>query len=269
MQTLAPPSQLGLLVRDVYQSICNWQFWGYLGWNDVAKQYRRTFLGPVWITLNSAFFIVAFGLVGAQLFKLPLEEYLPYFCAGHILFSFLSLLINDGCQTFTSADAFLKQTAYPKFAFVLRVVCRNLILLGHNLVVVIVVLIWSDYYGPVNWFAFIVGLFTTAITAAFVVAILGAVSARFRDIPMVVGSVMQISFFVTPVMWNPSQLTERAQWLVHLNPLASFLEVLRRPLLGQVVPGQTWAAVLSLMGALFVVFVVLYLQVRRRIVYWL
>jgi lipopolysaccharide transport system permease protein len=150
-----------LLAYDVAQSLRNWQFWSYLGWNDIAKQYRRSFIGPVWITLNTAIFIVAFGLVGAQLFKLPIEDYLPFFCAGQILFTFLSTLINEGCQTFISADAFLKQSAYPKFAFVLRVVWRNLILLGHNLVVVVVVLLWFGGLGKVNWLAFLAALLVT------------------------------------------------------------------------------------------------------------
>lgn len=130
-------------------------------------------IGPVWITLNTALFIVGFGLVGAQLFKWPIEDYLPFFCAGQILFTFLSALINEGCQTYISADAFLKQSAYPKFAFVLRVVWRNLILLGHNLVVVVVVLLWFGGLGKVDWLAFLTLLVTT-LAAGFVVAIAAA-----------------------------------------------------------------------------------------------
>lgn len=269
MPVVNPPSQLALLANDVAQSLRNWQFWTYLGWNDIAKQYRRSFIGPVWITLNTALFIVAFGLVGAQLFKLPIEDYLPFFCAGQILFTFLSTLINDGCLTYISADAFLKQSAYPKLAFVLRVVWRNLILLGHNLVVVIVVLLWFGGLGKVNWLEFLAGLLATTLAAGFVVALLGAIAARFRDVPMIIASIMQISFFITPVMWRPEQLTERAQWLVHLNPLASFLEILRQPLLGHSASLQAWLSVGVMLCLLGIVFVVLYRHARRRIVYWL
>ncbi|MBK6744383.1 MAG: ABC transporter permease [Hydrogenophilales bacterium] len=269
MQTIENRTQLALLQNDVLQSFRKWQFWGFLGWNDIAKQYRRSFIGPVWITLNSAIFIVAFGLVGAQLFKFSVEDYLPYFCAGQIFFSFMSSLINEGCDTYINAHTFLKQTAYPKFAFVLRVVWRNLLLLGHNLAVIIAVLLWAGRLSQVQWLPFLAGLLVTILAACFVVAIFGAIAARYRDVPMMVASIMQVSFFVTPVMWRPDQLTERAQWLVHLNPLACYLEILRQPLLGLAASQQAWLTAVGLLAVLCVAFILLYRQVRRRIVYWL
>jgi lipopolysaccharide transport system permease protein len=101
------------------------------------------------------------------------------------------------------------------------------------------------------------------------VALLGAIAARFRDVPMIIASIMQISFFITPVMWRPDQLTERAQWLVHLNPLASYLEILRQPLLGHTASLQAWLTACAMLCVLGIAFVALYRHVRRRIVYWL
>ena len=262
--------QLVLLGSDVRDSLRNWRFWLYLGWNDIAKQYRRSFIGPVWIVLNSALFIVAFGMVGAQLFKLPIQDYLPYFCAGHVLFGFFTALLNEGCQTYIEANAFLKQTAYPKIAFVLRVVWRNTLMLAHNMIVVIAVLLWSGHLSGVHWGSFATALLITFITAILVVAVFGVIAARFRDIPMIVASLMQISFFVTPVMWRPDQLTERAQtWIVHYNPLAAYLDLLRSPLLGHSASPQSWILALAVTGLLAILFVALYRVARRRIVYWL
>lgn len=266
---IVPVSQASLLCKDLVESMRNWRFWIFLGWNDIAKQYRRSFVGPIWIVFNSAFFIVAFGLIGAQLFKLPVNDYLPYFCAGHIFFGFLSALINEGCMTYIHADAFLKQTPYPKLTFVFRLVWRNVIMLAHNLAVLVAVLLWSGHLAQVLWLPFIAAVIVTLICGCAVVAILGALAARFRDIPMAVASVMQISFFVTPVMWRPDQLTERARILVHLNPLAAFLEILRAPLLGMPAAPSAWthsglATVLAL-----ALFAGLYLHARRRIIYWL
>ena len=262
-------SQASLLRKDIVESLENWRFWVFLGWNDIAKQYRRSFVGPLWIVFNSAFFIVAFGLIGAQLFKLPIAEYLPYFCAGHIFFGFISALINEGCMTYIQADAFLKQMPYPKLTFVFRLVWRNVIMLTHNLAVLVGVLLWSGTLLHVQWATFIAAVLLTLICACAVVAVLGALAARFRDIPMVVASVMQISFFVTPVMWRPDQLTERSRILVYLNPLAAFLEILRAPLLGTAAESHAWthAVIATVLALAF--FGVLYLRARRRIIYWL
>lgn len=258
-----------MLWRDIGAALQAWRFWCYMGWNDVAKQYRRTFLGPVWITLNTAVFIVAFGLIGAQLFKSSPEWYLPYFCAGHVLFGFFSALINEGALAFISSDAFLKQTPYPKMAFVFRTVFRCSILMLHSAVIVLAVLVWAGRLGSVQWLALLGAAALTLLAACFVVAILGALAARFRDVTVALGSLMQVSFFVTPVLWMPEQLTERAQWVVRLNPLALFLDLLRSPLMGSVPGVQAWAAAVGVILVLAVVFFVQYVAVRRRIVYWL
>lgn len=264
-----PSSQWERLVKDVTGSLVLWRFWMHLGWGDVLKQYRRSFLGPVWISLNTAIFIVVFALIGAQLFKMSLETYLPYFCVGHVVFSFFSALAQEGCQTYIGAESFLKQTPYPKTAFVWRVMWRNLIMLAHNLPVVLGVLWWGGAVGEVRPGWLLAGLLLTVLAGAFLVAILGAISARFRDVPMMVSSLMQISFFVTPVMWQPDQLTERARLVVTWNPLAAFLDLIRRPLLGEVPETASLYMACCVTVGLGVVFVLIYLGARRRIVYWL
>jgi lipopolysaccharide transport system permease protein len=262
-------SQWQLLLKDLRESVTLWRLWTHLGWEDVAKQYRRSFLGPVWISLNTAFFTITFGLIGAQLFKMPVEEYLPYFCVGQILFTYLTGQLVEGCQTFAAADAFLKQTPYPKFAFALRVVWRNLIMLAHNVPIILGVLAWSGQLGGIRPLGFGLALLAIVASASLVVALLGAISARFRDVPMIIASLMQISFFVTPVMWRTTQLTERAQLVVFFNPLAAYLDILRAPLLGVDTARSSWATVGIAMVVLLLLFCTVFQAARRRIVYWI
>ncbi len=258
-----------LLKNDLVASLKLWRLWTHLGWGDLLKQYRRSFLGPVWISLNTAVFIVLFSLIAAQLFKQSMETYLAYFCVGHVVFSFFSALVSEGCQTYISSEAFLKQTPYPKLAFVLRVVWRNVLTLGHNLPIVLAVLAWTGQLWAVRLPWLMLGLLLTLLAGALVVAILGALAARFRDIPMIVSSLMQISFFITPVMWQSNQLTERAQLLVVWNPLAAYLDLLRMPLLGTAPRSDAITLACATLVVLAGIFVLLYLNVRRRIVYWL
>ena len=262
-------SQVSLLWRDIQESIRLWRLWTHLGWGDILKQYRRSFLGPLWLTLNSAIFIVVFSLIGAQLFNLPLDTYLSYFCLGHIYFSFFSATINEGCQTYIASDAFLKQTPYPKMVFVLRVVWRNLLMLAHSAPIALGVLWWTGLLPRIQWGWWGLGMVLVVAAAVYAVALLGALAARFRDVPMMVTSVMQIAFFVTPVMWQPAQLTERAQLVVHWNPLAAFLELLRAPLLGREPSGAALTMAVGAILLMALAYFVAYVRVRRRIVYWL
>ncbi|MFZ4481132.1 MAG: ABC transporter permease [Rhodoferax sp.] len=261
--------QTKLLIEDVLGSFTSWRLWVSLGWNDIAKQYRRSFIGPVWIALNTAIFIIGFGYIGAQLFKTDLEDYLPYFCAGQVIFTLLSSLLSEGCSTFVAADTFIKQAACSKTLFVSRVVFRNLLMFLHNAVVVFGVLLWFGKFQDIRWGEFLLALPVTFLAGWLVVAIVGVIATRFRDVPMIITSLLQLLFFVTPVMWRPAQLTARAQVIIDYNPFAVFLGLVRAPLLGQSVPWEVWRAALLIIAALGVAFVGIYLKSRKKIVYWL
>ncbi len=263
-------SQWQLLLRDLALSLRQWPLWMHLGWQDLLRQYRRSFLGPTWIAINMAIFTAAFGWIGAQLFNQDTRTYIPYFCLGNIFFGFLTGMFNDGCRTYIDAAPFLKQASYPKFTFVFRVVWRNLLLLAHQIPLILVVLWYGGLLNGSLWMIWLPGFIMSTISATLVLAILAAIATRFRDVPMVVSSILQIAFFITPVMWQPSQLTaSRAHLITVFNPLAAWLELLRAPLLGKTPSGTAWLTAGVTFGILLALCTIVYLVARRRINYWL
>ena len=70
------------------------------------------------------------------------------------------------------------------------------------------------------------------IDALALTLLLGAFCARFRDIQPIVNSVMQIGFFMTPVIWKPDQLGAAGIAKLPLNPFFDLLEIVRGPILG-------------------------------------
>lgn len=263
-------SQWELLLRDWFLSLGQWHLWMHLGWQDLLRQYRRSFLGPAWIAINTAIFTAAFGWIGAQLFNQDVKSYIPYFCLGNVFFGFLTSVFNEGCKTYIDSAAFLKQSSYPKFIFVLRVVWRNLLLLAHQIPLILIVLWIGGLLGQSLWLLWLGGMLLTVASAVMAVALLGAISTRFRDIPMVVGSILQIAFFITPVIWRPTQLSAgHSSAFIALNPLAAWLELLRAPLMGQAPQITAWMTASIAFVVLTLLCIAVYLAVRRRINYWL
>lgn len=263
-------SQWELLLRDWFLSLGQWHLWMHLGWQDLLRQYRRSFLGPAWIAINTAIFTAAFGWIGAQLFNQDVKSYIPYFCLGNVFFGFLTSVFNEGCKTYIDSAAFLKQSSYPKFIFVLRVVWRNLLLLAHQIPLILIVLWIGGLLGQSLWLLWLGGMLLTVASAVMAVALLGAISTRFRDIPMVVGSILQIAFFITPVIWRPTQLSAgHSSAFIALNPLAAWLELLRAPLMGQAPQITAWVTASIAFVVLTLLCIAVYLAVRRRINYWL
>ena len=97
--------------------------------------------------------------------------------------------------------------------------------------------------------------------------LLGLLSARFRDIPYMIASVTQLLFLVTPIMWSADQIGNKL--IVELNPFYHLIEVIRAPLLGAVPPPETWAAVVGVTAAGWVVTLAFFVRFRERIAYWI
>ena len=74
------------------------------------------------------------------------------------------------------------------------------------------------------------------------------ISGWVRVAVPIVASLVQLLFFVTPVLYDPGHLG-RFGALVALNPATHFIAILRAPLLGQPAPPASWVAVLAMLAA--------------------
>jgi ABC-type polysaccharide/polyol phosphate export permease len=118
-----------------------------------------------------------------------------------------------------------------------------------------------------NFFLAFAGLFLIMLSGVWVGVMLGALSARFRDVPPIVGSILQIAFFLTPIMWLPSALSDRAAF-VYLNPFYYLVEIVRMPLLGKTPELSIWLVVIGMncVGTLVALF--FFARYRERVAYW-
>ena len=98
---------------------------------------------------------------------------------------------------------------------------------------------------------------------------LGVLGARFRDIQPIISSLMQIAFFVTPIIWSPAVLPEKYQFLVDYNPFAQFIALVRQPLLGEWPTVNAWVMTLALTLIGLGLMMLLINKTRKRIIYWL
>jgi lipopolysaccharide transport system permease protein len=176
--------------------------------------------------------------------------------------------VTEGCQAFISAEAMIKQMRLPFTAHACRTLWRNVIILGHNLVIVFLVLVVFGIGPSLQMLAALLAAIVVSVLNALWVALsLGLVCARYRDVPPIVGTLLQILFFLTPILWHPSLLPGR-QRIVDWNPLHHFFEIIRAPLLGQMPSAISWAVVVSVTLLGWVVTFVLFRKYRGRIAYW-
>ncbi|MGE0221746.1 MAG: ABC transporter permease [Acetobacteraceae bacterium] len=257
-----------LAVQDVRNGLALWRLAWSLGWLDIRLRYRGSMLGPLWLTISTGVMVGALGFLYSALFKMDIHEYLPFLALSLVLWGFLSSLVSEGCTTFTEAEAVIRSVRMPFFVFSIRILIRNVTVLLHNMIVIVVVFAIFSHWPNWDWLLAIPALGLWIIDALALTLLLGAFCARFRDIQPIVNSVMQIAFFLTPVIWKPEQLGEGAD-LLPLSPFFDMLDIVRAPLLGQEPALMTWAGALLYSILLCGVSWLFFVRARGRVAFWL
>lgn len=254
-------------LSDIIQGACSPYLWGRLGWQDIRQRYRRSKLGPFWLTISMGVLVGALGVLYSALFKVEIANYLPFIAAGFVVWGLISGLITDGCTAFIEAEGIIKQVRLPLSIHVYRAVWRNFVIFAHNVVIFIVVAILFSVRPGWAGLLMIPGLALLCLNGVWIGLLLGLLSARFRDVPQVVASAVQVAFFLTPVLWKPELLPDRAL-VLDMNPFFYLLEVVRAPLLGRVPEATTWLATLGVTMGGWVVMLIFYTGRRGRLAYW-
>ena len=260
----------GVLLRatqDIRDGLARWRLWGLMGWQDILLRYRRSMLGPFWLTISMGIMVAALGFLYGSLFKIPLDTYLPFLTLGFLVWTLISGLITDGCTALSASESFIKEVRLPYSLYVFRVIWRNMIIFGHNIVVYLVVAAIFGIKPSLATLLVVPGLALVMVNAVSVGLLASIVCARFRDVPQIVSSLLQIMFFLTPIIWQPELLKDR-HFLVDSNPFYHFVQIIRAPLLGYPAQLESWlyAGGVSMLGWLLAL---LFLgRYRRFIPYW-
>jgi ABC-type polysaccharide/polyol phosphate export permease len=254
---------------DLSAGLLSWPLWLAVGWLDIRQRYRRSLIGPFWITLSVAIFIAGLGVVYSTLFRMPIQEYLPFLAVGLIVWTLISTLISEGCSTFISAEGAIKQIPAPIIVHVLRMVWRNMLIFIHNAVIyVFIILIFNIDINALSLTA-LLGMISIALNGIGFGMILGLLSARFRDIPPIVTNLIQLVFFTTPILWRASTLPAERTWVASVNPFFYLVESVRQPLLGHEYPARSWLIICAFTAINLSVALIMYARFRARIAYWL
>jgi ABC-type polysaccharide/polyol phosphate export permease len=135
-------------------------------------------------------------------------------------------------------------------------------------VIVVVVLAVFGYWRQADPLLALVGVALMLLNASWLSLLAGIVSARFRDIPQIVMSIMQFAIFMTPVFWLPDRFGRHAA-VLDLNPFYHLLQAVRAPLLGQPVALHTYVVLVVMATVGWVLTFGLFARTRRRIVHYL
>lgn len=261
-------SRIALALADLVDGIRMHPVWIAFGWQDIHQRYQRSVLGPLWITLTMMVTIAGMGPLYAALLGIDASTFIPFLALGLIAWALISNIMLEGCAVFMSADSMIRSVRLPMTTYVMRMVFRNVLIFFHNILAFVPFAIYLHIQPQWSWFMAVPGLFLIVVAAFPVALALGIFCSRFRDMQQIMASIVQLSFFLTPIIWKPELLGSRIA-IAHYNPFYIFIELIRGPLSGQVPPVKLYIAAGLLIGALYLVTLPLFIRFRQRIAFWI
>lgn len=264
----ADDPKLAIAVADLREAAARTPLWSRLSWIDIRNRYKRSVIGPFWVTISMAVMIAALGTIYSQLFGMAIRDYVPFIACGFLIWNFIAGVLNAAGRTFIEMEGIMKQIPLPVSFYALRSVSTEAILFGHNFLVYLAVA--ALFQIPLGWGALLAlpAFILIVLNAVWVVIVLGVVCLRFRDVIPIVANLTQIAFLVTPVIWA-AELVKNRRMIVDANPFFHLVEILRAPLLGKPIDPTNWLVV---GGMAIVGWIIAFLSIgytKRRMPYWL
>ncbi|BCF89419.1 ABC transporter permease [Paraburkholderia largidicola] len=253
--------------EDLKQSVASWRLWTLLGWLEIRQRYARSRVGPFWLTISMGVMIGSIGVVYGSLFGQKMSDYLPFLAISLVLWTTFAQTVQEGSTAYINSGTYIRQAATPKLIYIFQVLWRNLVILAHNFVIVIVLL---AVFGVKSWETlpvFIPALLLYLLNALWIAMVAGLLSARFRDLPQIVAALIQIAFYITPIIYRPNALT-RFSFIVEFNPLAHLIDLVRAPLIGQMPDLVTWSVAIVMAVFGWILALAMTGRYLKRIPYW-
>jgi lipopolysaccharide transport system permease protein len=209
---------------------------------EFLLNYQQTILGPVWIFFQPILTLIVYVLVFGKLIGLPTGKSIPpvlFYFSGIILWNFFNDAFWGISNTFRDHVHLFSKVYFPRIILPLSIVSINFLRLLIQLALLVIVLI---YYIVFKNFHFSGGTALFALPFVFIgVAMISAgcgliaalLTARYRDIANLIGIVLRLLMFVTPVLYSASFVTDKLKWIVFINPLTPLFELFRFSILGE------------------------------------
>lgn len=237
-------------------------------WMDTKARYKRSILGPYWLSIGTLTFVVGYSILAGLLFNRPLSEFLGYIACGVVVWQLISASIIEGTKVFISNAHELKSVRMNMLSLPVRQILKGLIGLAHSLPIVLIVVYFTE---SINFYTLMIfpGLIIAVCTLVPLSAGLGVLAARYRDIEQLMMMLVQFLFYMTPILWKVEMLGDgHGKWLAFGNPLFYLLTIIRQPLLGQPVALEVWAGALFFMAVSLVIGFGIFARFRQRIAFW-
>lgn len=242
--------------------------WSRLAWIEVISKYRKTILGPFWITLSTGVTIVFLGLLYGKILGFDIEKFLPYLAIGLILWGFVAAILQEAPLLFIANRNVILNMPIAVEYLVVKMIVKNIFVMLHNFVLVALLALFYPLQIGLSLLGAILGLLLGVAFSYFLTIVLAMLGARFRDVAQTITALLGMVFMATPIIWYPHMLG-KYQFIVEFNPIYHFIEVVRAALIDNAFAISHLLTLAAMTLAAYLVATVALRRYRKTLVFWI
>jgi lipopolysaccharide transport system permease protein len=207
---------------------------------DIVSTYKQTVLGPFWFFISPFFTVIMFTFVFSTVAGIKTEG-IPapiFYLTGTTLWNYFQTCFITSSSTFLQNEGIFGKVYFPRLVSPISTVISNLIKLGIQLVVLIMLICYfvffEQYELQFNYYILLFPILVILMAGiAMGVGILtSAVTSKYRDIQMFISFGIGLLMYATPVIYPISQVPEKFRIYLMLNPISPIIETFRYSIFG-------------------------------------
>lgn len=194
---------------------------------DIRGKYKASFLGVLWSFVNPLLSVLVYAIVFPYIMRVQTENYLVFLICAIIPYNWFTTVVSQSSGIFVYSSNIIKKVYFPREILPISVVTSGLI---NFLISCLIILLFVLISGiGISWHLIFLPLIMLVqyIFSLAIVLVLSAINVYIRDIEYIVGFILQMLFYVTPVLYTTDMFSGWITWIFKLNPMAHVINAYR------------------------------------------
>lgn len=194
---------------------------------EVRGKYKKSFLGILWSFLNPLLQIAVYALIFPLILKNTQDNYVVFLCVGLIPWTFFVTTVTQCTSTVITNGNIIKKVYFPREILPISIVTSNTINFLISTLIIIAFILFDGMILTKYIIFYPLILLVQYVLLLAISFILSAVTVYLRDLEHLVGVVLQVLFYATPIVYSSTTIPASFQFIMKINPMASVIDAYR------------------------------------------
>lgn len=220
---------------------------------DIGGKYKNSFLGILWSFINPLLQITVYAFVFQVILKSNIENYAVYLCCGLIPWQYFASVVLRGSAVMVDNGNIIKKVYFPREILPLSLVSSE----GVNFLISTIIILGFVIFGGIGlsfyalWYFVIFAIQYIVLMGISLIA--SSITVYFRDLQHILGILMQLLFYATPIVYSMDSVPGNFKWLLKLNPMSYLIEGYRAIFYNKTMPSFSGLSRAFIMGIILCV----------------